>query len=262
MTARGRDLEPLFAELERWADEHAPGSVSTHAYGEHPDQHGELALPPGAGPHPVAVVVHGGFWRAAFTKRNTRALALALTAAGWATWNVEYRRVGSGGGFPQTLDDVAAACRTLDELHPGLAQRARVAVGHSAGGQLVLWAAAEGLVPAAASLAGVCDLTTAARLGLGAGAVAEFLGAGPADTRYARADPMRRLPLGAPSLLVHGTADDRVPIEQSLAFAAAARAAGDECRLVTVDGADHFDLIDPRTPVAGGLAAALAALVS
>lgn len=257
-------LESRFADLGRWADEHEPAARSMHAYGDHADQHAELRLPARGGPHPVAAVFHGGFWRDAFTRQNTRALAVALTEAGWATWNVEYRRVGSGGGYPQTLDDVAAACRALASLDAALDLERTVAIGHSAGAQLALWAAAEGLVGAAVSLAGVCDLRAAAEAGLGGGAVREFLGAGPneAPERYDAADPARRLPLGARTLLVHGDADDRVPLAQSLAFAAAARAAGDDCRLVVADGADHFDVIDPRTPAGGGLASRLRALVS
>jgi len=127
--------------------------VTRHAYGPLPDQHATLR---GAGP--TVVVLHGGFWRARYRAPLMDPLCDALAALGFASWNVEYRRVGAGGGYPETLEDVAAACRAAPD--PVLA------LGHSAGGHLALWAAAEGLVPAAVSLAGVCDLAGAARAGV------------------------------------------------------------------------------------------------
>jgi acetyl esterase/lipase len=254
-----RDVPAFFAELGAWAA--GRGVPATrHAYGPADDQHADLRLPETAGPHRVAVVIHGGFWRAAYTKQNTAAVAVALTELGWATWNIEYRR---GDGYSATLDDVRAACDALRGLDAPLDLGSVVAVGHSAGGQLALWAGAEGLVSAAAALAGVCDLDGAARDDLGDGAVVAFLG-GDSEAvahAYARADPLRRLPVRAPVLLVHGTTDDRVPITQSRAYRDAAAAAGDACRLVELEGADHFDVIDPRSDawpaVAGGLAALL-----
>ena len=97
------------------------------------------------------------------------------------------------------------------------------------------------------SLAGVCDLETGAREGIGDNAVAQFLGAEPDEdpARYAEASPIRRLPLDVPVLLIHGDADDRVPLSQSQDFLAAAQAAGDECRLSVLPGGDHFELVDP-----------------
>src|SRR5689334_22880724 len=87
-----------------------------HRYGPGADQFLELTLPTGQGRHPVAVVLHGGFWRAAYGVELARPLAADLAAAGLAAVAVEYRRVGAGGGWPATLEDVAAA---LDAL-PGL----------------------------------------------------------------------------------------------------------------------------------------------
>lgn len=255
------ELPTFFAELTAWAGE-GPVAAASHAYGAAPDQHADLRLPAGPGPHPVLVVVHGGFWQAPYTKDNTTALAVTLAKAGWASWNVEYRRVGAGGGYPQTLEDVAAACQALRHADASLDLGTVVAIGHSAGGQLALWLAAERLVHAAVGLAAVSDLTDGARARLGQGAVAGFLG-GPPDTvphAYADADPARRLPLGVPALLVHGTEDDRVPLRQSRDFAAAARAAGTDCELLELAGADHFDVIDPRTAWWPSILAALARL--
>jgi acetyl esterase/lipase len=245
----GPGLDAFLAELRDWV-EAANEPAERFAYGPHPDQHADLRLPAGDGPHPVAVVLHGGFWRVAFTKANTEAIAVALTRAGWATWNVEYRRVGAGGGFPETLDDVGAACDALRDVFRPLALDSCLAIGHSAGGQLALWLAGEQLVRDAVALAGVCDLAAGEAVGLGGGAVAEFLGGAPARApgAYARADPSRRLPTGRGQLLVHGDLDDRVPLEQSTSYHEAARAAGDACELLVLEGADHFDVIDPRSP--------------
>jgi dipeptidyl aminopeptidase/acylaminoacyl peptidase len=244
------DLAEFFGGLREWVDATGDAPVR-YAYGPHPDQHADLRLPHGAGPHPVAVVLHGGFWRASFTSANTAALACALSHAGLATWNVEYRRVGSDGGHPETLEDVAAACAALRDVAEPIEHEPCLAIGHSAGGQLALWLAGEGLVASAVALAGVCDLVAAAAAGLGDHAVPGYLGAQPreAPDRYAEADPSQRLPTGQRLLLVHGDRDDRVPLEQSTAFQIAARAAGDDCELLLLEGAGHFDVIDPRAPV-------------
>jgi acetyl esterase/lipase len=129
-------------------------------------------------------------------------------------------------------------------------------LGHSAGGQLALWLAARPRVEgrphpsAAISVAGVCDLRQAWEAGLGDGAVEELLEGSPTHypERFAAASPFARLPLGVPQLLVHGSADETVPPEQSRAYAEAARSAGDEVELVEVEGADHFDVVDPTHP--------------
>jgi acetyl esterase/lipase len=229
-------------------------------YGAHPDQFLELSLPAGEDPAPVAVVLHGGFWRAAYGVELARPLAADLAARGWAAVAVEYRRVGSGGGWPATLHDVAAA---LDAL-PGVPAAGRLDLadvtvnGHSAGGHLAAWAAGRGRLPAdapgagprvrvtaAVLQAGVLDLQRAAEQRLGRGAVQEFLGGGPAAVpgRYAAADPVRLLPTGARVLCVHGAADTTVPVDQSERYAAAASAAGDRVEVCVVPG-DHMAVID------------------
>jgi acetyl esterase/lipase len=241
---------------------------STHAYGPDPAQFLELSLPAGDAPAPVVVVLHGGFWRAAYGVELARPLAADLAARGWAAVAVEYRRVGSGpggcGGWPATLEDVAAALDLLPDL-PGSARLDLTdvsVVGHSAGGQLAAWAAGRGRLPdgapgapggpprvrvtAAVLQAGVLDLVRADEQGMGDGAVAEFLGghAGEVPDRYAAADPVRLLPTGADVLCVHGTADTTVPLEQSERYAAAARTAGDTVTVAALPG-DHMVLIDP-----------------
>ena len=214
------------------------------AYGDDPSQFAELGLPAGA-PRGVAVVVHGGFWKAEYGIEYAQPLVPSLLGAGWATWAVEYRRVGNGGGVPQTLDDLRAAMARLSE--EGI-EGPVVAVGHSAGGHLATWLASQDLpqpLTHVVSQAGVLDLVAADDEGLGGGAVAAFLGhrPGPAD---ADVDPFRQVPLDVPVWCVHGTGDGIVPISQSQAYVDAATAAGGTAELVEVEG-DHFVVIDPAS---------------
>ncbi|HUQ79959.1 MAG TPA: alpha/beta hydrolase, partial [Gemmatimonadaceae bacterium] len=132
------------------------------AYGSDSSQYGELRLPAGPGPHPVAVLIHGGCFKAAYaTLRDLAPMGDALKAAGIATWSVEYRRVGQpGGGWPGTYLDIASAVdhlRVLARQHP-LDLRRAVVVGHSAGGHLAMWAAARARVPAGSDIHSVDPL--------------------------------------------------------------------------------------------------------
>ena len=190
----------------------------------------------------VAVVLHGGFWRDRYDRHLMDALCADLASRGWTAWNLEYRRLGSGGGWPATCDDVAAGIEVL-------AGRDAVAIGHSAGGHLALWAAASGLVRAAAAQAGVSDLAAAFRLGLSGGVVGELLGGQPESRAadYALASPFERLPLGVPQLLVHGEDDAIVPVSMSREYERAARAAGDDVELVALPGVGHFEHLDPAS---------------
>jgi acetyl esterase/lipase len=254
-----RDLQALLGEL---ADLVAAAGVTprTHAYGSDPEQVADLLLPATGGRHPVAVLLHGGFWRARFDRSTMAALAVDLADRGWATWNVEYRRVGKGGGVPETLDDVRASIRALTHLTEPLDPRRVVIVGHSAGGQLGLCVADEPAVAAVVSLAGVCDLTTAFAEAIGESATAAFMGGGPDDRpdAYRLADPLHRIPAAARVLLVHGDVDQRVPVAQSRRYAQAAAAAGDDrCEFIELAGVDHFALIDPRTETWATVAARL-----
>ena len=221
------------------------------AYGPDPAQFGELYRPTDAQRPGVVVVVHGGFWRARYDAMLGRPLAQDLAAHGWTAWNIEYRRVGNGGGWPATLADVAAAIDHLAELDVDTSQV--VGVGHSAGGHLAVWAAgrpdARVVLSAAVAQAGVLDLATAERTGVGGTAVSDVLGgtSGEVPERYRRADPIGQVPLPVPVLCVHAPADDTVPIAQSEAYVAAARATGAAAALRTVPG-DHYSLIDPAAP--------------
>ena len=231
------------------------------AYGDDPLQFAELRLPSGAGPFPVVVLVHGGCWQAAYDVRHVSQLAAALAREGIATWTLEYRRLGdAGGGWPGTFDDVA---RGIDALLPAAAHHpldpARVVlVGHSAGGQLALWAAgaraAAGTMPrgpalrvrGVVSLAGITDLRAYGAAPGGCNAsVTPLLGGTPAEVgaRYDLVSPLSLVPLGVPVRLVHGALDRTVPPEQSHRFAERATAAGDDARVRLVEGAAHFDVV-------------------
>ena len=236
-------------------------------YGADAFQFGELRLPRGGGPHPVAIVLHGGCWRARYDIGHTRAFSEALRREGIAVWSLEYRRVGNpGGGWPGTFLDVAAGAdhlRRLASSHP--LDLARVAtVGHSAGGHLALWLAARGglgkgseirgssdPLPLAGvvSLAGVTDLRRAVEERVCDTMAAELVGGGPeeAASRYAEASPIERLPLGARQRLVTGTLDAIVPPAFGDDYARKAQAKGDDASHTLVEGAGHFEGIAPST---------------
>lgn len=217
------------------------------------------ATPPGptGGLTPLAVVVHGGFFRNAYDLEHLGHLCAALTGQGVATLNVEYRRIGdAGGGWPGSFDDVAAAvafARKVAERH-GLDRRL-VLVGFSAGCPLAVWSARRraelGLsVRGVVSLAGLLDMRAAAVEELGDGAVRELLGAAPdADpVTYLAVSPIEHLPLGLPHAVVHGTSDRFVPARMSERYCAAARAAADEATTLSLlEGADHLALVDPTS---------------
>lgn len=263
----------LLAQRLRPADIDALPSRPADArvtYGADPLQFGDLRLPAGKGPFPLAVVVHGGCWVSTFaTLQNTAAMADALRDAGIATWNVEYRRLDNpGGGWPGTFADVAAAAdhvRVLAKTYP--LDLARVAaVGHSAGGHLALWLAGRSRLPktsplyrpdplrlsAAVSLGGPGDLkdfTTYASSICGTPVIEQLLGGPPAavPARYAEASPAALLPMGVRQVLIVGTNDGVVPAASRDAYIAAAKQAGDEAEATAVPGAGHFEVIAPTS---------------
>jgi acetyl esterase/lipase len=236
------------------------------SYGRDAYQFADLRVPRGVGPHPVVIVVHGGFWRARYDLEHIGHLCAALTDEGYATWSLEYRRIGNaGGGWPGTFLDAALGANFLCSLAEQYALDLGrvVALGHSAGGHLALWLAGCGRVPAGSplhveeppplrgvvALAAVSDLRLAWEMGLSNRVVGDLLGGSPAEVPepYAAASPVELLPLGVPQVLVHGTEDEDVPYELSGRYASAARAAGDPVELVTLRGTGHMDLVEPHS---------------
>lgn len=193
-------------------------------------------------PRGVAVLLHGGFWMEAWRRDLMDGIAVDLAERGWETWNVEYGRVGGTGGWPQSVEDVLSA---IDTVCKESATDVVTLIGHSAGAQLALAAAARNpeRIERVVSLAGLCDLDTARDERLGGGAVDRLLDGAP----IASASPLHLLPLGVPVLLAHCADDSVVPIEQSRRYAEAAADAGDDVELLELDEGDHMSLIEPES---------------
>lgn len=227
---------------------HRAEALTLIAYGDQPDQVVEVHEPPySAGPDAprTLVVVHGGYFRPGVDRTHARPVARALAEAGWRVALAEYRRV-PGAPEATTADLTALDARLLADGHDVAAW-----VGHSAGGTLVLWRALTPTLPGVpvVALAPVADLGAAVHERLGTDAVRDWVGATPAEAPdlYARLDPLRlredraaRAPDGVAAhgiTIVHGDADVTVPLRQSQAW-----------ERTVLAGADHFDIIDPRSP--------------
>lgn len=245
-----------------------------HAYGGDQSQFGELYLPEGERRPGTVVIIHGGFWKAEYDLDLGRPLAADLVARGYPVWNLEYRRVGNGGGWPATLEDVAAGIDNLAGLDVDNSRV--VAIGHSAGGHLAVWAGGRGKLrdgaPGAAprvsltgvvSQAGVLALHSCAARALGGDAARMLMGGMPDELpdEYRIADPLAAVPIPIPVMCVHARADDVVPIGQSVEYVTAATAAGGTATLHEVAG-DHFTLIDPTSAAWALTVDALPALMS
>lgn len=220
-------------------------------YGGDPNQFLELRVPSVKAPYPVLLNIHGGYWRAKYNLTHAGHLCEALRAAGFATFNAEYRRVGNpGGGWPGTFEDIRSAYRFLQQESARfrLDLNRFVIMGHSAGGQLALCLAAhEPSLRNAISLAGVVDLKQAFARHLSNDAVVEFLGGNPGAVpeHYREADPMELSISPARQWLLHGAIDDTVPPEFSRDYVARKKKARESVELMEIPHAGHFDLIDP-----------------
>jgi acetyl esterase/lipase len=248
-----------------------PSSAPTArvVYGSDPNQFAELRMPDRSGPVPVIAVIHGGCWAEYADVTYTANLATALTREGWATWNVEYRRVHQdGGGWPGTFVDVA---RGIDALRDA-ANRFRldvsrvVAIGHSAGGQLALWDAARPHLPkdsavtvlnplplrGAISIGGIPDMRAFAANARGPcdGRHIRVMGGLPSEhpDRYALVSPAEILPVGVPQVLIWGEHDAVAPRSLFAAYEEKAKTAGDAVTSVTISGAGHHDLMSSELP--------------
>ncbi|MHA7140094.1 alpha/beta hydrolase [Arthrobacter sp. Sr33] len=241
-----------------------PVTPQRYTYGDDPSQFAELYLPAGEHLPGVVVVIHGGYWRSGYGLDLGRPLAEDLSSRGYVCWNLEYRRAGNGGGWPETFADVSAGIDLLataaDEHSLDLGTT--TALGHSAGGHLAVWAAGRSTLPDGApgagtplvpltgvvSQSGVLNLAAAHEQGLGDGAVLNLLGVGPAEdpVRYRLADPMTAIPLPIPVLALHGEDDSTVPLSQSDSYVTTAAAAGAAAELIMIPG-DHSAMITPGT---------------
>ncbi|MFF5111071.1 alpha/beta hydrolase [Streptosporangium sp. NPDC000509] len=254
-----------------WAIRHAVHRLRRPArriaYGDHPDQWSEVRSPYGGDGQalaasgesgeqvPTAVLLHGGFWRSVWGADLMDALAVDLAERGFVAWNLEYRRPDLH-GWDATTEDVARGVALAAESANG----PLVVIGHSAGGQLALRAAADDhRITLAVSLAGVLDLAEGDRRHTGTGAVAAALGGSLAEVPdvYRSSGPLERLPVGVPQLIVQGGGDDLDLVDFSRRYARAAQAAGDQVTYLEMSG-DHFDVIDPASPIWRATAGAVA----
>lgn len=234
-------------------------------YGEDGQQFGHLYLPPQGGPHPVVALIHGGCWMAEYDLTHLSHFCRALAGEGFAVWSLEYRRIGNGGGWPGTFEDVAAGVdylRQIADQHTLDLSRV-VAAGHSAGGHLALWAAGRHRLPpesrvytadplplsGVVSLAGIPDLERAVAQNICDGAAQMLLGGSPGDLshRYAQASPGALLPLGLPQILINGAHDSIVPVDYVKQYAEMATRQDDEVRLEILPDAGHFEIVVPTT---------------
>lgn len=260
--------QPQLVTWQQISEMPIPPADHKISYGDAPEQYGELRLPEGKGKFPVVVVVHGGCWLSQYNLQYMSHLSEELTRAGYATWNIEFRRIGdAGGGWPGTFEDVAAATdfvRQLAKQYPLDAKNVAV-IGHSAGGHLALWLATRPNLPksselysrkplklkGAVSLAGIPDLATySQQQGSCNESVEKLLEGMPQQQqqRYAEAAPQQLLPLQVPSRQVQGELDPIVPMSQAENFTRAAQAAGDDAQQINIPDAGHFDLVVPGTP--------------
>ncbi len=227
---------------------------------------GDLYLP--AGKHdaksvPLVVLIHGGAWQNTIGAESFDAYAESLVDRGMAVYNIEYRRVGSGGGWPTTFTDVASALDFIPELskkHPEFTTDDELVVGHSAGAQLAMWAGTRDskqehelgahprFVPTrVVSLAGPLDLTYAATHG--DTNIVNALGGTPDQiaARYSDVDPIQNIDNTLPVVAVHGTADQVVSPENSRRYIDAVKKAGGRGSLRLMDGDSHGSLVDAQS---------------
>lgn len=240
-----------------------------YAYGDDAEQWVQV-LEPAEQSKGVAVVIHGGFWRSQYDASLGEPLAIDIANRGWTAVNVEYRRVGGGGGWPNTFSDVSDAIDFLADI--GLNLSRVVVIGHSAGGHLATWAAGRSGLPAGTpgstprvhvtgvvSQAGVLDLLTAAKEGVGGTAVKDLLGGGSEDhpMRYRWASPMSQVPLSVPVICVHSREDESVPFGQSEIYVNEVAKLGGDAELVEVTG-DHMSHVDTESSAWSAVCDALA----
>ncbi|UGB28731.1 alpha/beta hydrolase family protein [Metabacillus sp. B2-18] len=239
------------------------------SYGEHCSQFGVLRMPENNKPSRVIVLIHGGFWQSKYDLEENNPIAEDLTSRGYATWNIEYRRVGEeGGGWTGTFNDVIDAINYLNQLKEAynLDLTNLVIVGHSAGGHLALWAASRTTpfnseltfnklnvpIKKVISLAGVTDLNKMwehhEEKGINS-LVAALMDGTPKEVseRYKVASPIELIPIEINHVLVHGELDRHVPVELSKDYYLKAIEKGCHVNLAVLPDVEHFKIIDPSS---------------
>jgi acetyl esterase/lipase len=276
LAAGAAEAEP--AALADYMGQGRHAADETVRYGPAPSQVAELFLPRTKGPHPVVVLLHGGCFLKEYEGfPQTSGLAADLAGRGYAVWNVEYRKLGeAGAGYPGTFQDVATAIDRLRGEAPkhDLDLARVIAIGHSAGGHLALWAASRARLPAASplrtvdplrigaviSLAGIGDLKGQGRvfaLPCGDDTLGRLLDTAGRKQPYADTSPAELLPTGAKVVMVHGVFDPVMPPYTGRDYALQVRKAGDKADVVIIPGAAHFDLVIPTTPAWAEIVAVL-----
>lgn len=256
------------ATVQAYMDQPQVKADARIAYGPAPAQVVDLFLPKGRGPHPVVILIHGGCYLAEYQGlAQTSGIAADLAARGFAVWNVDYRKLGeSGAGYPGTFLDIADA---VDRL--GAEVRARhlntdrvVALGHSAGGHLALWAAARHRLPRSSplwrsdplrirsvvSLGGIGDLEGQGAIfarACGPESIPRIVDTASRLQPFADTSPAELLPTGTRSIMISGEHDHVMPPQTGRAFVETVRGRGDFGEAVAIPGAGHFDVVIPTT---------------
>jgi len=246
-----------------------PAPDRTIRYGEHERQVVDVYLPTGAGPHPVVVMIHGGCWSAPWDRTLMNWASDDLRGRGIAVWNIDYRVIENGNGYPHIFDDAWAAIHALSIRGRalGLDPRRVAAIGHSAGGHLALWytarrrswsppRSADGIAPpklrAVISLGGIPDLELAERppgTGCGTEVIGQLIGRGLPGRRdpFVETSVPRMGPLGVPQVLINGAQDRIIPTHFAEDYAGKMRAKGDDVRVRLIERTGHVELIAPES---------------
>ena len=267
MTATMAHAEP--ATVQAYMAQHQVKPDARISYGAAPAQVVEVFLPKTKGPHPVVVLIHGGCFLAEYQGLpQTSGIAADLARRGYAVWNVEYRKIGeAGAGYPGTFLDVADAVDLIrtDAARFQLDSHRVLALGHSAGGHLALWAAARPKLPkssplwradplpvrAVVSLGGIGDLKGQGSVFAGACGpepIPTIIDAAHRKDPYVDTSPAELLPTGTRTVMISGAFDYVMPPFTGWAYVQKIRKAGDSADVMAIPDAGHFDVVMPTTP--------------
>jgi acetyl esterase len=208
-------------------------------------------VPPGKGPFPTVILVHGGGWTAGSkTAAFVQPLFEPLTQGGFAWFTIDYRLAPQ---YPYTaqVEDVEAAVRFVKaNARQYKADPRRIALmGESAGGHLVNLVGVRNDVGVAAVVCfyGPIDMVQWAKVLegkpltksiQGVFQIQELDAAGLAKIR-ASSPAVYLSHKTPPFLFIHGTKDEAVPYSQALLALELFKKAGVPSELITVDDGIH-----------------------